>query len=224
MIFIAISFDGNERKMRAGDEVSNKIFGNTPFQSKENAFVDIKRPLQKGHFRYFTEKGRGLDPLDLPSCEAAFSLCIYPWCQKRGQLLYGSFHHKLRQYACPVELPFHIKVFKWEYHYFFASFLCDIKTQSKTTCSRNCVFSFLYHIHSGWCFNKLRFIVCHVWIFLQFHLKICIWHISFITLSSKIGYHLLLCTVYISSGAGGYWRACWKIMYVVVPQTYCHWS
>ena len=40
------------------------IFGATPFQSKVNAFFDIKRALQKGNFRSFVENGRGPDPQD----------------------------------------------------------------------------------------------------------------------------------------------------------------
>ena len=39
-----------------------KIFGATPFQTKEKTLSDIKRTLQKGHFHFLAEKGRGPHP------------------------------------------------------------------------------------------------------------------------------------------------------------------
>ena len=39
-----------------------KISGITPYPSQGNALFDIERALQKGHFRSFAEKDRGLDP------------------------------------------------------------------------------------------------------------------------------------------------------------------
>ena len=38
------------------------MLGTMPFQSIENALFDIKKELQKGHFRSFGEKGRAPDP------------------------------------------------------------------------------------------------------------------------------------------------------------------
>ena len=51
-----------KRRRKGGRGCSpQKMFGATPFQSKKNALFDIKRALQKGHFRSFAEKGRDLD-------------------------------------------------------------------------------------------------------------------------------------------------------------------
>ena len=61
MILIAISFWSNEGEM-GGGQSPQKIFGSTPFQSKENALFYITRTLQKGHFR---KMGMSLDVSDV---------------------------------------------------------------------------------------------------------------------------------------------------------------
>ena len=58
MILIAISPIGSEGKMGVGGRRRQKLVGTTPFQSKGNAFYDIKRALKKGHFSSFVEMGR----------------------------------------------------------------------------------------------------------------------------------------------------------------------
>ena len=74
MISIAISFHSNEELKAKAPELKakglnggrrrglQKILGSRPFQSEENFLFDIKRVLQKGHFRSFAERGRNPDP------------------------------------------------------------------------------------------------------------------------------------------------------------------
>ena len=70
MILIAVSFHRNEGRLRAGGS-AQKVFGTTPFQSKEKAPFDKDTALQKGHFHSFAVKGRGPDPQYPPSCAPA---------------------------------------------------------------------------------------------------------------------------------------------------------
>ena len=56
---------GQQGKKGTGGQAPEKLLEARFFHLRETPF-DIERALQKGHFCSFAEKGRGLDPQDLP--------------------------------------------------------------------------------------------------------------------------------------------------------------